>query len=196
MECIMQNFFTSFTSGNTTSGQRNAWLAFLIAATIGLTCIFTCAMPFAAMATVAALTLSRKQAMLFMLATWATNQFVGFTFKGYPTDPVTLTWGTIMGVAALASAFAATAIAKAYSNQPFRTIALAATFITAFFAFQFVLLLANLTPIGTLDSFAFATKAKIALINVGGLGAIWLANRAAVGVGALPAPKKSAPVAA
>lgn len=192
----MNGFFTSFTGNDSSPAKRNAWLAFLIAATIGLSCLFTCATPFSALAAVAALTLSRRQAIVFILAAFATNQFVGFAFKGYPHDAMTLTWGAIIGVAALVSALFACLAEKLYRAQPSPILSTAATFIAAFFGFQLVLLLANLTPLGSMDTFALATKARILLINVAALGAIWLANRTAIALRLLPAQEKSAAVAA
>jgi hypothetical protein len=78
------------------------WTAILATAASFGSYFFACVFPFAAVATVAALTLSRGQAMGLVTAVWAVNQIVGFTFLHYPLDSWvlggTLLIGSLAGV--------------------------------------------------------------------------------------------------
>jgi hypothetical protein len=56
---------------------------------------------------------------------------------------------------------------------------MALALVAAFVGFQFVLLLANLTPLGSLSSFAFAIKAKMFFINLVAFAAMWGVTSAA-----------------
>ena len=66
----------------TTTSVRSTWFAAMLAATFGVSYVFTCAAPFAALAAVAALVLPMRGAVLLSLAAWAMNQFTGFAFAG------------------------------------------------------------------------------------------------------------------
>ena len=76
------------------------WSAILATAASFGSYFFACVFPFAAAATVAALTLSRGQAMGLVTAVWAVNQFVGFAFLHYPLE----SWA--LGVSILAGGLA------------------------------------------------------------------------------------------
>src|ERR1700729_4280882 len=86
------------------------WLALLLAASVGFTLGFACAVPFAAFGAIAALTLTRRDALLLTVALWLVNQSIGFTILHYPWDGLTLIWGAILGVVAVLSTAAAQAV--------------------------------------------------------------------------------------
>lgn len=182
----MPAFFSNFARLQITGIPRLLWLAFLIVATIGLSAAFKCAMPFAALAAMAALTLPRKETIAFIMTAWAANQFVGFAFLGYPTDSMTLQWGAIMGVCAFMSAIAASFMAK-HSEGHAAITGIAVTFIAAFIGFQGTLLLGNLYMLGGLEAFTLASKIYIAKLNIAALVGLWLVNRIAAKAGVLPA---------
>lgn len=106
-----------------------------------------CATPFAALAVVAALTMERRDAIVTILLAFAVNQVVGFGFLDYPRDASTIAWGAGIGLAALASLFAA-----AHGGRLAARGGIAATwfgaFAAAFAVWQLVLLAAGLV-IGT-----------------------------------------------
>ena len=79
------------------------WAATLVSATVVSSFTFACAVPLAGFAAVAALTASRREALLLTGAIWLTNQAMGFLFLHYPTDSMTLFWGGALGVIALLS---------------------------------------------------------------------------------------------
>ncbi len=81
------------------------WTAILATAASFGSYFFACVFPFAAVATVAALTLSRGQAMGLVTAVWAVNQIVGFTLLNYPLDSWPLGGSLLVG--GLAGVYAA-----------------------------------------------------------------------------------------
>ncbi|CAM3136537.1 hypothetical protein SPAN111604_05720 [Sphingomonas antarctica] len=81
------------------------WSAVLATAASFGSYFFACVFPFTAVATVAALTLSRRQAMGLITAVWAVNQFVGFAFLHYPLDSWALGGSLLAG--GLAGVYAA-----------------------------------------------------------------------------------------
>lgn len=160
-----------------TASRGYAWLALLIVATLGLSYAFSCAMPFAALAAATALTLNRKQVVVFMLTAWAANQLVGFGLKDWPHDPSTLTWGVVMAVSAVVSGLVASFAVKEFAGCLPKTLAYIVTLFAAFVGFQFVLLLANLTPLGSMDTFTLASKSYVAMLNIVTFAGIIVASR-------------------
>jgi hypothetical protein len=63
--------------------------------------------PLVGFATLAGVTLSRRQAVVSVLLIWFVNQFLGFTVRQYPLSPIALMWGLSMGFAAVAVALIA-----------------------------------------------------------------------------------------
>lgn len=113
------------------------WTAILATAASFGSYFFACVFPFAAVATVAALTLSRGQAMGLVAAVWAVNQIVGFTLLHYPLDSWALGGSLLAG--ALAGVYA-TSLLRAPLVTPRSIGALGAAFVayeavTAAFAF-------------------------------------------------------------
>src|SRR5690349_20282586 len=86
--------------------------------------VFGCAMPFAAVAALAASNLPGRAGIAVVLGSWLINQLLGFTIHHYPRDASTFAWGLAMGVAA----FAAYALARIVRERP--VLALAVAFVT------------------------------------------------------------------
>jgi hypothetical protein len=78
--------------------RRATWLAILIAASVSFSFGFACAVPFAALGAVAALTLPRQHAWLVLIATWFANQVIRFAALGYPWTANAIAWGVALGV--------------------------------------------------------------------------------------------------
>lgn len=129
------------------NARRAGSILLLTGAATAFSFVFACATPFAALATVAALTMERRDAVVTILLAFAVNQAVGFGFLDYPQDASTIAWGAGIGVAALASLFAA-----AHGGRLAARGGLVATWIgafaTAFLAWQLALYAAGLM-IGT-----------------------------------------------
>ena len=94
--------------------RRALWAATFVAASVLFSFAWACALPLAGFAAVAALTSTRRAALLLTGAVWLTNQAMGFLFLHYPTDPTTLFWGGALGVIALLSCESAGLLARRF----------------------------------------------------------------------------------
>ncbi|HTZ37011.1 MAG TPA: hypothetical protein VMB84_13350 [Stellaceae bacterium] len=152
--------------------RHHLWLALLVAASLGFTFGFACAVPFAAFGAIAAMTLPRRDALLLTLALWLVNQAVGFTVLHYPWDATTVAWGAILGGVALLSTVAAQAAIRR------RGIALVAVagFAAAFVAYEGALYLVSATVMGGTEDFSAAIVLRILAINTAGFAALLAAG--------------------
>lgn len=154
---------------------QRIWIGLLAGASIVATGAFACAAPFAAVAALAAATLSLRQALAVTAALWLGNQIVGYSVLGYPTDGATLSWGAVMAVASLAATFIAQRGAQALSGK-LALLRLIALFVVAFATYEAGLLLgAVVLP----DNGAFAPDivAYVAFVDATwaiGLGAAYV----------------------
>lgn len=161
------------------------WTATLAAAAILFSLRFACATPFAALATVAALNLRARDALLMVMATWLTNQLVGFGLLHYPHRLDTLAWGAAIGMAAVAACGAAMACRRLV-RQPL--VAAGASLPAAYATYELLLYAATwLLPSGG-GAFSLAVVAHILLINAVAYAGLLVLQGAAARVG-LPAPK-------
>jgi hypothetical protein len=156
------------------------WLGALLAASLGFTFGFACAVPFAAFGAVAALTLGRRDAVLITVALWLLNQIIGFTVLHYPWDAMTLAWGAILGIVALLSTAAAL---TAIGGRRVNLVAMLTSFAAAFAVYEGSLYLVSAVAMGGTEDFGAATVLQILEINVAafaGLLAVgWLIAKAA-----------------
>ena len=95
------------------------WILVLSAMSIVFSLGLACATPFAGLAAIAALTLSRRDAFIAAGLVWLANQVVGFGLLGYPTDPTTLGWGVALGISALAAVAAAQLVDRTVAAHAF-----------------------------------------------------------------------------
>jgi hypothetical protein len=164
---------------------RPLWVVALIAASLLLTLGFACAVPFAAFAAAAALTLPRRDALFAVGLVWFANQAVGFSVLNYPWTADTLAWGAALLAVALAATFAAGLAAKWFEALP--RIALASlAFLSAFAVYEGLLFAASLATQSGLDDYSGAIVARILGINaltfaglivISALTASWLKER-------------------
>ncbi|MBD2744614.1 hypothetical protein [Coleofasciculus sp. FACHB-1120] len=70
-------------------------------------CLISPHAPLVSLATVAGITLSRRQAVVSALLIWWVNQFYGFTIRNYPLNAIALLWGVSMGMGTIAVALIA-----------------------------------------------------------------------------------------
>ena len=87
-----------------TFGQPHSslWAITLAAVAVLGTLATACMMPFVAVASIAAATLPRGQAVIAVLGAWAANQLLGFGLLGYPATGYAIGWGVALGGASLA----------------------------------------------------------------------------------------------
>jgi hypothetical protein len=143
---------------------RPVWLGLLVAISAAITVVFTCVTPFAAFAVIAAVTVSRRDAVMLAAALWLTNQAVGFGLLHYPWTASTFAWGSALGVAAVAGTLAALwAFRRLRSLRPLaRNLA---AFVVAFALYQLTLFAAAATWLGGTDMFAPGIVSQVLLIN-------------------------------
>ena len=87
------------------------WAVTLLVAGLAGDAFFMCGMNLVAFAVIAATTLRLRIAAIVSLGVWAESQLVGFTFKAYPHDGMTLAWGAALGVATLLATIVAANLA-------------------------------------------------------------------------------------
>jgi hypothetical protein len=143
---------------------RPLWLGLLIAASAALTTVYTCITPFAALAVVAAMTLSRRQALLCTVAVWLANQVVGFGVLHYPWTAQTFAWGLAIGVVSVFGTLAAQWSVRRLGSfrSPAQTVA---AFASAFAVYQLALYAVAVPILGGPGTFALRIIGQVLLVN-------------------------------
>jgi hypothetical protein len=154
------------------------WIALLVLASIVFSLGFACAVPLAAFATIAALTLSRRDALLLVGGVWLTNQIAGFTILHYPLEPSTFAWGAALGVIALAATLAAQWVK---GRVPLAGGAMA--FLAAFAVYEGSLLAISLAFASGVSNFTPSIVRRILAINFAAFAALYLIHRMGVFAG-------------
>jgi hypothetical protein len=143
-----------------------AWAVTLGGAVIAGTLASACAMPFAALSTLAAVTMPRNQALAAVTLMWLSNQILGFALLGFPHTLQTLGWGLVLGLSAVTALLVARGLTNGREQGPVRLLGtLAAAFVcyeAGIFAFADLL--------GLPCPFTLSVIAQVALND-----AIWFA---------------------
>jgi hypothetical protein len=163
------------------------WLAVLVAASVGFTFGFACAVPFAAFGAATALTLNTRDALLLTIALWLANQIVGFGLMGYPWDGSTFLWGAVLGVVALLST-AAARIASTHLAAASYGMILAGSFAASFIVYEGSLYIVSAAWLGGTEDFAPAIVAYIAGLNILAFGGLLILERLGRMLGLAAAP--------
>jgi hypothetical protein len=143
---------------------RPLWLGSLIAASAALTTVYTCIMPFAAFAVIAATTLSRGHAVALTAALWLANQAVGFGVLNYPWTAKTFAWGVAIGGAAVIGTLGAQWTVRCLGS--FRSPAqMVAAFVSAFALYQLTLYAVAVSMLGGTGAFAPRIIGQVLLVN-------------------------------
>src|ERR1700761_9362529 len=108
------------------------WIVLVVTTGICLSTFFACATPFAALATLAALKLGRRDAIVVIGLVWAANQAIGFGFLAYPWPWDCPAWGLAIGMSAGLAMLAAKSLA---TTRP-APLAVSRPFVAAFTAFE------------------------------------------------------------
>ena len=144
------------------------WPASLAASSLIFSLGFACATPFVALATLAALTMRRRDAALTILAVWSVNQAIGFGVHHYPHRPDTIAWGLVIAVAAFGAGLAASCFGPAMRAN--RGIAGLSAFVSAFAVYEAILFGSAFVLPGSLAAFAPPVMLRILTINAAALG--------------------------
>ena len=169
------------------------WMALIAAASLALSFVFACAAPFAALAALASLRLTRRQAAVIVVAGLLANQAIGFGVLDYPSDSLTMAWGAAMAAATLAALFSADAAASFLSNSH-GLVRGGASFSVAFLAYEVALYVAALALGGAEAAFAGATIRQVFLIDASSFIGLLALERVllAIGLSTRPAAVASA----
>ncbi|MDP9008230.1 MAG: hypothetical protein M3N91_05910 [Pseudomonadota bacterium] len=165
--------------------RRAAWGGILTVVTVVSTLAVACGMPFAALGTLAALYLPRRDAFVLIGVNWIANQAIGFGFLHYP-----LNWDCYRGgINLLAAAVAGTAAAM-LAQQALRKAGAALAVIGAFAAafVTYEVLLFAITPWRSGGDFAMPVVRYILYVNAIAFAGLLLLQTAAIAVG-LAAPR-------
>jgi hypothetical protein len=158
------------------------WLALLVAASVVFSLGLACAVPLAAFAAAAALSLSQRDAPLLTLLVWLANQLVGFALLDYPLTASTFAWGAVLGIVAILATWAAQWIAGRLANAG-RTLIVTATFLTAFAVYEAALFGVSATMLGGAEIYTLAIQGRIFAINAAAFVGLLMLNQLAASVG-------------
>jgi hypothetical protein len=163
------------------------WLAVLVGASVAFTLGLACAVPLAAFAAAAALTLSRRDAFVLITAVWLANQFVGFAALDYPWTASTIAWGAALGAVAILATIAGQWTVKR-SAETGRAVSYAATFLVAFVVYEVALFAISLTLLGGTEIYTAAIQGRILAVNAAAFVGLLVLRRLAVSVGFVVRP--------
>jgi hypothetical protein len=160
--------------------QRFAWGGILTVVTVASTLAVSCGTPFAALATLAALFLPRRDAFVLITVNWLANQAIGFGLLHYPLNWVSYRTGISLGVAALLSTLAAMLAQQALRNAAaaMRTLG---SFGVAFITYEAAFFLVS--PAGTSADFGASVVLYILCVNAIALAALLLLQTSATVLG-------------
>ncbi|HQT76648.1 MAG: hypothetical protein B7Z80_01570 [Rhodospirillales bacterium 20-64-7] len=139
--------------------------AVIVAGCVCLSALFACATPFAALATLAALTYRRYQALAVVAAAWAANQAIGYFLLGYPWTWDSAAWGVAIGMSASLAVLAVMALPPARSAA----LSVGFAFIAAFVVYQAGLYAASFVLPGGDAGFTASVVGYVFLVNTAGL---------------------------
>jgi hypothetical protein len=158
------------TNDPTTRGASTLWIVLLTVASTVTTLVLACATPFPALAALAAVQMRRADGVALIGAAWLASQVVGFGFLHYPHSASTIGWAAAIGIGAVASVLAASAMAARVSARGF-TVSLVTAYVAGFVAFKATIFVASLGLGGGMDALSLkvivAQFARNAAILVG-----------------------------
>jgi hypothetical protein len=158
------------------------WLGLLVAASVVFSLGLACAAPLAAFAAAAALSLSRRDALLLILLVWLANQLVGFTVLHYPWTASTFAWGVVLGAVAVLATWTSQWIAGRLVDAR-RAFSVMVTFLIAFAVYEAALFAVSATLLGGTEIYTAAIQGRIFAINAAAFVGLLALNRLATSVG-------------
>jgi hypothetical protein len=164
------------------AGRRLLWIGLLTVATLLMTGVFACAVPFAALAAIAAFDTKRNDGLLLIGAVWLANQVYGFTVLGYPHEAQAYAWGVTMGVGAVIAYYAARAAVATVAPKG-ALLAVAVALPVAFAAYEAAIYVGTLVLTRGEGAFNTDVVAYVALVEVVAFLGLMIAHRLAVAVG-------------
>ena len=160
--------------------KRFAWGGMLTVITVASTLAVACGTPFAALATLAALFLPRRDAFVLIAVNWLANQAIGFGLLHYPLNWDCYRGGINIGIAALVATTAALLAQGALRNVAATPRAIG-SFAAAFITYEGILFLTS--PAGSGADFAAPVVLYILYVNAAAFVALLLLQTAAAAMG-------------
>ena len=165
-----------------TEARRWLWILLLTAASVFVALGMACATPFAALATLAALHMSRRDGLALIGIAWLADQLVGYGLLGYPRTPGSFAWGVILGAGAFVALLAAQALADRLRHRGV-SVAGAAAFAGAFVAYEAVLVGATAVLASGSEAFSLPIVGWVLRVNLLALAGLLILYRLAVWIG-------------
>ena len=165
---------------DTQLARRFVWGGILTVLTVASTLGLACGTPFAALATLAALFLPRRDAFVLITVNWLANQAIGFGLLHYPLNWDCYRGGINLGIAALLSTMAAMLAQGAVRNAAI-TVKAIGSFAVAFLAYEGSLFL--MSPAGSSADFAASVVLYIFYVNAVALVGLLLLQATAAALG-------------
>jgi hypothetical protein len=166
----------------TEAAKRTLWVALVVTGSIGFSFALACATPFAALATLAALNMPRRDLFALVGVAWLANQVIGYGFLTYPQTWDSFAWGGAIGVAACLSAMGALAVADRVSRWGSARVVIGA-FLAAFVLYELALYAASFVLPGSNEAFSLPVVWRIFYVNVIALVGLLIAHRLAMAAG-------------
>ena len=160
--------------------KRFAWGGMLTVITVASPLAVACGTPFAALATLAALFLPRRDAFVLIAVNWLANQAIGFGLLHYPLNWDCYRGGINIGIAALVATTAALLAQGALRNVAATPRAIG-SFAAAFITYEGILFLTS--PAGSGADFAAPVVLYILYVNAVAFVALLLLQTAAAAMG-------------
>jgi len=158
------------------------WLAVLVGASVAFTLGLACAVPLAAFAAAAALTLSRHDALVLIVAVWLANQLVGFAVLDYPWTASTFAWGAALGAVAILATLAGQ-WTVGHSTGTGRAVSHMATFLVASAVYEAALFAVSATLLGGTEIYTAAIQGWILAVNAVAFVGLLVLHRLAISAG-------------
>lgn len=162
--------------------RRWLWILLLTAASVFVTLGMACATPFAALATLAALHMSRRDGLALIGIAWLADQAVGYGLLGYPGTANSVAWGVILGVGAFVALLAAQALVERLRKRG-AVLAGGLAFVGAFVAYEAVLVAATAVLASGSEAFSLPIVGWVLRVNVLSLAGLLILYRLAVWIG-------------
>jgi hypothetical protein len=162
--------------------RRWLWILLLTAASVFVTLGMACATPFAALATLAALHMRRRDGLGLIAIAWIADQAVGYGLLQYSRTFSSVAWGVILGVAAVLALVVARALADRLRTRGL-VAAGAAAFGGAFVTYQAMLFAATAALASGAEAFSLPIVGWVLRVNLLSLAGLLILYRLAVWIG-------------
>jgi hypothetical protein len=156
--------------------RPSAWIAIVALASTVLSYGLACAVPFAAVAAISALTLGRRDALLLVGLAWLSNQAVGFGRLNYPWDFETFAWGLGLLAVSVLATLGAELCTSRFRHAPKIAGALLA-FLAAFAVYEGALALVTLAVGSGTEVLSWDVVAQIFALNTSAFVVLFAARR-------------------